>query len=214
MESHIYGIQGDIVSKEAVKDYIRRVKEYNSNGVVLCIDTEEETRDNINTNGAFNVYLEMKDKAYIDFLGKGFDVGGITRGKENHEAWSIDWEDILFVTPRNMNQYRNYMISDSEYINTAKRRLQSLLDKGYKREEIKGIIPKSYSPMSLSIKEMILDEILVPLYSKQDELIRSGLKSFGVQGMIIGDRLFPVEFNRRERFAKKEFFEKLNDNER
>lgn len=203
MENLIYGIQGDIVGKEAVKDYISKVKQYNPNGVILCIDTEEETRNNVNTNGAFNVYLEMKNKVYIDFLGKGFDIGGITRGKENHESWIIDWKDILFVTPRNMNKYRSHIISDSTYINSAKRRLQSLLDKGYSKEEIKGIIPKNYSQMPLSIKEMILDEILLPLYYKQDELMHSGLKSFGVQGMIIEDKLFPVEFNRRERFAEK-----------
>ena len=46
---------------------------------------------------------------------------------------------------------------------------------------------------------------------KREGLIRDGLKSFGVQGMIIDGKLFPIEFNRKERFAEKSFFDGRND---
>ena len=204
----LFGVEGNFVRKDGVKDYIKRVKQSNPNGVVLCIDTEEGTQEKVKTDGAFNVYLNMGERVYIDFLGKGFDMGAITKGKENHESWSIDWQDILFITPNKMNRYRQYIISDEEYIASARRRLQHLLNIGYKREDIQGKIPKSYSPMPLSIKEMLLDEIVMPLYYKKNELAQNGLKSFGVQGMIINRELFPIEFNRMERFAQKSVFER------
>ena len=53
---------------------------------------------------------------------------------------------------------------------------------------------------------MLLDEILLPLYCKKDDLIKNGLNSFGVQGMVLEGKLFPIEFNRKERFASKELF--------
>lgn len=81
-----FGVEGNFVRKDGVENYIQRVKQSNPNGVVLCIDTEEGTQEKIKTDGAFNVYLQMNDKIFIDFLGKGFDMGAITKGKENHES--------------------------------------------------------------------------------------------------------------------------------
>ncbi len=203
----LFGVEGNFVRKSEVQNYIQRVKASNPNGVVLCIDTEEGTQEKVKTDGAFNVYFEVDNKLFIDFLGKGFDMGAITKGKENHESWGIDWEDILFVKPRNMNRYRDHIISDEEYLDSARRRLQHLINIGYKREEIKGKIPRYYSPMPLSVKEMILDEIVFPLYKKKIDLVRDGLKSFGVQGMILDGQLFPIEINRRERFIERSLLE-------
>ena len=207
LENHRhYGVEGNFVKKKEVERYIQRVKQSNPNGVVLCIDTEEGTQEKVKTDGAFNVYFQMEDKVYVDFLGKGFDMGAITKGKENHESWTIDWEEVLFVTPANMNKYRKRIISNEDYLESARRRLQHLINIGYTREQIKGKIPRIYTPMTASIKEMLLDDIVFPLYCKRGDLIQDGLKSFGVQGMIIDGKLFPIEFNRKERFAPKEFF--------
>lgn len=197
--------------RENVQNYIQRVKQSNPNGVVLCIDTEEGTQEKVKTDGAFNVYFQMGEKVFIDFLGKGFDMGAITKGKENHEAWIIDWEDILFATPNNMNQYRQRIISDTDYLESAKRRLEHLLKLGYTREQIKGKIPKHYSSMPLYIREKLLDDIVLPIYLQRGELAKEGLKSFGVQGMILGGELFPIEFNRQVRMAEKSFFKKDNN---
>lgn len=203
-----FGVEGHFVRKTEVEDYIRRVKQNNPNGVVLCVDTEEGTKEKIKTDGAFNVYFNMYDKMYIDFLGKGFDMGAITKGKENHETWTVDWEDILFVTPNNMNRYRQHVISDDDYLNSARRRLQHLLNIGYSPDDIRGKIPRTYSPMSSSIKEILLEKIVFPIYCKSEELVRDGLRSFGVQGMVLNHELFPIEFNREVRFAEKSLLQK------
>lgn len=138
------------------------------------------------------------------FLLITFDVGGITKGRENHETWFFDWDDALFVTPYNMNRYNHTITTQEQYLDSAKRRLRQLLDLGYSREYIRGKVPKTYSPMPNSIKERLLDDIVFPLYQKRISLKRSGLKSFGVQGMIIDGQLCPIEFNRPERFSTKD----------
>ena len=61
---------------------------------------------------------------------------------------------------------------------------------------------------------MLLNEIILPLYCKKDELARSGLKSFGVQGMVLNYELFPIEFNRMERFAEKSVLAQTKEDER
>ena len=200
--------------KDGVENYINRVKRSNPNGVVLCIDTEDGTHEKIKTQGAFNVYFQTGKKIYIDYLGKGFDMGAITKGKENHESWVFDWEEALFVKPKDMNEHGYTKISDEDYLESARRRLRHLLNIGYSPDEIRGKIPKTYSPMPMWIKDMLLEEIVMPLYYKEEVLKQEGLKSFGVQGMIIKDKLFPIEFNREQRFAEKKFLEKPQDEER
>ena len=199
-----YGVEGNFVTKSDVEEYIQRVKRNNPRGVVLCIDTEEGTQEKVKTDGAFNVYLNIGEKVFIDFLGKGFDMGAITKGKEVHESWTFDWDDALFITPRNMNKYRNFIISDEDYLASGRSRLAHLINLGYNPEDIKGHIPRRYTPMDVTIKKMLLDEILFPLYCEQDKLKASGLYSLGVQGMVLQGRLFPIEINRNSRFASKE----------
>lgn len=210
----LYGVEGRFARKSDVEEYVRRVKEKNPNGVVVCIDTEEGTHEKIKTDGAFNVYIQLYDKVFVDYLGKGFDMGAITKGKEIHESWVIDWKDVLFLKPNNINNERTFLISQNDYLESARRRLTHLLNIGYKPEDIKGKIPKNYSPMSIVIKDMLINEIIIPLYFQKNKLKETGLNSFGVQGMIIDNKLFPIEFNREERFSTKDFYDKKGEIER
>ena len=209
-----YGIEGRFARKTDVEEYVGRVKEKNPNGVVVCIDTEEGTHEKIKTDGAFNVYMQLYDKVFVDYLGKGFDMGAITKGKEIHESWVIDWKDVLFLKPSNINEQRTFLISQDDYLESARRRLAHLLNIGYEPEEIKGKIPKTYTPMSLTIKDMLINDVIVPLYFQKNKLKVAGLNSFGVQGMIINKERFPIEVNREARFSKKGFYDKKDETER
>lgn len=60
-----YGVEGRFARKTDVEEYVRRVKEKNPNGVVVCIDTEEGTHEKIKTDGAFNVYMQLYMIKYL-----------------------------------------------------------------------------------------------------------------------------------------------------
>lgn len=183
------GVRGTAVNKTKVAEYIDKVKEHNPNGVVLCMDTDVENQNQSKSiDGSFNVHFEWGKKVYIDYLGIGFDVGGITKGEENHERWSIDWNDLLFVKPNNMNRHRTHLISDEEYKKSAERKIQALRNNNnFSEEEAQKRVPQKYKTMPLSIKQALLDKIVLEIYSKKTELQKLGLKSsFGVQGMIRG----------------------------
>ncbi len=209
------GVRGTVATKDEVEAYIKDVKKHNPDGVVLCVDTNTENEGK-RIDGSFNVYFEWGEKVYIDYLGQGFDVGGITKGEDRHEVFVIDWDKILFVKPGNLNEYRKYLISDDEYKKSAVRKRQFIMKKSKcSEEEARKIVPDTYKQMPDSIKEELLDKIVFQIYSKGDEVKRFGLKSFGVQGMIRDKELFPVEINRRERFIEKGELEKKKiDNQR
>ena len=61
--------------------------------------------------------------------------------------------------------------------------------------------------------EKLLNEIIFEIYSKKQECQRLGLKSsFGIQGMIRGGELFPIEINSPlERSIAKGFLENKSD---
>ena len=52
-----YGVEGRFARKTDVEEYVRRVKEKNPNGVVVCIDTEEGTHEKIK-----NIFENLLDK--------------------------------------------------------------------------------------------------------------------------------------------------------
>lgn len=202
-------------SENAVKNYIEEVKKSNPDGVVLCMDTNT-VQKNRSIDGSFNVYFEYGKKVFIDYLTVGFDVGGITKGKENHECYGIEWEELLFVKPNNMNQHRTYLVTPEKYVESAERKINFYMEKaGCSRDEAEQKVPQTYKPMPLYIKQLLLDKIVFPIYQKADEIKRLGLKSFGIQGMIRGGELFPIEVNRRERFAdltiQKSFERQVNE---
>ena len=195
-------------SEDAVREYIEAVKKSNPDGVVLCMNTNT-VQKNLPIEGSFNVYFEYGKKVYIDYLGAGFDVGGITKGEEMHECYVIDWNELLFVKPNNLNTYRSYLITQEEYVESAERRIDFYIKKdGCGRDKAREKVPQKYKPMPLYIKQLLLDEIIFPIYVKADEIKRLGLESFGIQGMIRNGNLFPIEVNRRERFAAKQDTEK------
>lgn len=210
-EKPTLGVRGCAVKKDEVENYIKNVKSSNPDGCVLCMDTKTEQK-NKSIDGSFNVYFDFGEKIYIDYLGAGFDVGGITKGEEKHECYVIEWKDLLFVKPNNMNQYRIHLVTPWEYKESAERKIDFYMKKDKcSRDEAKQKVPQKYKPMPLYIKQLLLDKIVFSVYAKKDDVKRFGLESFGIQGMIRDGELFPIEVNRLERFAEKEELVRLSD---
>lgn len=214
-EKPITGIRGRGANKNEIGDYIGYVKEKNPVAFVICMDTNTEKRRN-NIDGSFNVYFDWEKMVYIDFLGKGFDVGGLTKGEEKpHEIYCIPWEDLLFVKPNTMNQYRVFLASDSLYSQSVNRKRKHLVEHaGVSEEEAKQMIPEKYQPVSTSVKEEIIDRIIFGMFTKRRVLTELKIKSFGIQGMIRDGELAPIEVYRRERFIDKELFKEIESRER
>jgi hypothetical protein len=203
-EKPTLGVRGGVFSKAQVLDYINEVKKNNIDGVVLCIETNLEKKQPP-IDCSFNVYFEWDKKVYIDYLTKGFDVGGITKGEDNHEVFEINFKDILFVTPENMNNYRTYLISSKTYKESLERKIKYIMDKKHcTYEEVLKEFNIEYVPMSLEVKRLLLEDIILEILLKKDEISKLNLKSFGVQGMVRDGILFPVEVNRSDRFKEKD----------
>ena len=72
------------------------------------------------TKGAIMVVFEKGDRVLIDYVGPGFDVGDITRGKTIHTAISIPWNSIYEKPIHNNKDAKMigeglFQITDNQY---------------------------------------------------------------------------------------------------
>lgn len=205
------GIRGCALLKEKIPDYIELVKKTNPNGVVLCIDTKIENKKTI-ISGSFNVHFECYNCIIVEYLGQGFDIGGITKGEDIHETYYIPWDEVLFA--ENMNRYLKYKITDEEYETSAKRKIEYLIaNNELSKEQAIQQIPTTYHPISNEIHRMIYNEIIIPILANENITYKLGSSSFGIQGMIREDSeknyiLQPVEIRTSKRHVEEEFYNK------
>lgn len=205
-------VRGQTFHKENIPTYVEKVKQADEEGKVLCLETEEGANERIYTDGGFNILIEPLHQVIIEWVGKGFDSRELTEHKAAHESWSIPWEEILFAKPNRMKEYKRGQIEQSAYEKTAEERESFLIESAkefsenssYTKEKIRQYMPRQYQTIPVSIMEKLLDQIIFPIYTQSEEIRRSGMIRFGVQGNVVQQKLIPFEIALPERMIKKE----------
>ena len=90
-------------------------------------------------------------------------MGAITKGKEIHESWVIDWKDVLFLKPSNINEQRTFLISQDDYLESARRRLAHLLNIVEAVQENKPFIMNVYRCVDRQKIESYLNKLTYQL---------------------------------------------------
>lgn len=80
-------IRGRDVKLDDINNYLKEVKRCTEDGVILMSKHPSTMltghyTPRYKTNGAIMVVFEKEDRILIDYVGPGFDVGDITRGKQ------------------------------------------------------------------------------------------------------------------------------------
>lgn len=160
------------------------------------------------TKGAIMVVFEKGNRILIDYVGPGFDVGDITRGKTMHTAISVSWDNIYEKTIHNY-KYARFMkddlfqITDEQYEVSRENRIRELTQ-NLKEKDVKKIahaIPKKTPKMSYKLFEQLYSECI-------DKVIYSGIqipnKPFGIMMNIYGDKFCVFEVWNIERSLTKD----------
>lgn len=209
-------IGGVTCPKDKVENYFKEAMKKEREPYFLCMEFEEGTNERVDTQGAFLLDVTIGGNVHIGHTGLCFDCRELTKGKAEHETWTIPWDEILFMKSSNHRKYHIQTISQKGYRDSAIERMQFLI-KEYpeRKEEIINKMPKQYSPIKPYILENLIEQVLVPLYSQRSELLSDGLEKFDVELNILKDgRLVPMEICRPERFiVKKQETQKCRDDE-
>ena len=196
---------GQTFDRDRVKDYICEVTNSVPGAVIILQDMKKGTNERIYTQGGVCLDIKIGDYIYIDYVGPSFDAREICLGKATHETWNIPWAEVPFMKDDAINKYKIYQVDQEMYIQTTKDRIEFLIKAFPERvDEIFAQMPKSYKGISRSIFTDVRDKIIFPLWMQQEQLLKDGLDSLGVEINISREGiLVPMEIQVPDRFKEK-----------
>ena len=195
-------IRGRDVKLENINEYLKEVKECTEEGVILMSKHPSTMltghyTPRYKTNGAIMVVFEKGNKILIDYVGSGFDVGDITRGKTVHTALDIPW-DSIYEKPKYNYRYSKmikgnwFQISHKQYQISRENRIRELIVnlKEKNSAEVISSIPIETPKLSYELFEKLYTECI-------DKVIYSGLrttnKPYGIMMNIYEDKFCVFE---------------------
>jgi hypothetical protein len=186
--------RGESGDKNLVKEYINKVKKIDDEAVVIIL-INNNFCNRYDMNGGFNISFFYNKEIIVDFVGKGFDGGEITRGVDVHETWVIPFDDAIFFDEKNFNRYRIEINRD--YSLSRNRRIAFLSSLGENKKLMEKAIPINYEGMKPELMKIICQQIIYPLLS-----IAEKMGHFCVPGNVHSDNSLTVfEIWKSERTA-------------
>lgn len=203
--TEIPNVHGVTRQKQYISDYMRDVSKIVSNPYFICLELEPGSNERIYTSGGFVLDVNIGQDVRIGYVGPGFDCGELTKGQAEHESWHIPWDRRALRRQDCIERYRVGKITQSGYAETAIKRMAFLI-KEYpnRKQEIIDNFSKQYQGISPELFRKLQDEVLLPLWERQEELVADGLQHFGVEMNVVKDnRLVPFEIETPEIFKVK-----------
>ena len=141
--------RGRELKVEDINEFLCECKQKNKEAVLLCFQFPSmyftgKYMSRYERTGAFNIVIDWEKGIHIDFVGKGFDGGELTKGKNNsHTQMYIPWY-LLEWSPDFIWDFANLKnISKDDYELSRKRRLDFLKEVGYPIGKVEESIPQS-----------------------------------------------------------------------
>lgn len=194
-------VPGRWSNKEHVINFIKEVNKQNKNAVIVYIEEKELNEASlIYTHGGFNIHFHLNKYIYIDYVCPYFDVSDITSGKTTHQSWKIPFEEIVFISAKNINKYNIFTISDGAFnISWNARKKKMFMEHSNRIEEINKIENK-FTKCPNSVLNLIIDKIILPICNNIEDLKIYTGNEFGVQFNVNNKGKIEVyEINRPER---------------
>lgn len=205
-------IRGRDVKLDNINNYLSEVKKCSKDGVILMSKHPSTMltghyTPRYKTNGAIMAVFEKEDRILIDYVGPGFDVGDITRGKTIHTAISIPWDSIYEKHIHNYKDARMigeglFQITDEQYQVSRSNRIKELTLnlKEQEIDEIEDSIPKKTPKLDYKLFRQLYDECI-------DKIIYGNFqmpsKPFGIMMNIYEDKFCVFEVWNIERSISK-----------
>ena len=205
-------IRGRDVKLDNINSYLSEVKKCSKDGVILMSKHPSTMltghyTPRYKTNGAIMAVFEKGDRILIDYVGPGFDVGDITRGKTIHTAISIPWDSMHEKPIRNYKDARMigeglFQITDEQYQVSRNNRIKELTLNLNEQEidEIEDSIPKKTPKLDYKLFKQLCDECI-------DKIIYGNFqmpsKPFGIMMNIYEDKFCVFEVWNIERSISK-----------
>ncbi len=206
-------IRGRDVKLDDINNYLKEVKKCTEDGVILMSKHPSTMltghyTPRYKTNGAIMVVFEKEDRILIDYVGPGFDVGDITRGKTVHTAIQIPWNSIYEKPTHNYKDAQMvwkglFQINDDQYKVSRNNRINELVSnlKEQEVQEIEESIPKETPHLDYGLFKKLYNECIDKIIYGDFQMPR---KPFGIMLNIYEDKFCVFEVWNIERSISKD----------
>lgn len=191
------GINPDIPS------ILSKVKELDPEGVMVLFDLCHKPSERCERYAGISLGVSMGKGVYIDAVGKGFDGREVSKGLDCHERYFIPWFDLRKVTISNFRRYRTYLISQEEYEESRKNRVDFLKSLDLKEEAFSSYIPNIYQEIPDFIWLDVILNVIKKIEDKQEELEKAGLYEFAISGHTEGEKWYPWQMFDKSRYCSR-----------
>ena len=174
-----------------ILETLKKVKAENKDGVLILFHLNVKSSERYERYAGISVGISLGNRIYIDAVGKGFDGREVLKGISCHERYSIPWVDIRRVNISNFKDYRTYLISDNDYQESRKERIDYLESCGISKDVLELNIPNNYKEIPNFIWLDIIKNIIKVLEKSEDLLRSSNFLEFNLSGHTEEDRFRP-----------------------
>lgn len=197
--SLIEGIESNGLKTDIV-ELFDKIKSKNKHGVVLFFDLEGDPSKRYTYDAGVSINVNLYNDVCIEAVSKGFDGREISKGVCVHERYLIPWFELRGLTIDNFKKYLIYKISQEDYIETRKNRIDFLKSLGEDPNDFIRYIPSLYEDIQDYIWEDLIQKILVNLYKKEDILEKSKFKHFAIGGNAHDKKCFIWQMYNKDRY--------------
>lgn len=134
---------------EDINSFLTECRKIKPKAVLLCyyhasLYFTGKIIERFNTKGAINVIIDWGKSVDFDYVGPGFDGGELTRGRNSsHSHIHIPWYLTDWPAHFIWNKINVCNISQIDYKNSRKRRIDSLAEISYEKDVMEKKIPLS-----------------------------------------------------------------------
>lgn len=170
--------RGRDIKVETLKEHYIDMLSYSSSEIVLLCFQHPSVYftgkfiERWNISGGANILILWGEQIIIEYVGKGFDVGDLTRGITSpHQRFAIPWSirnhNIMTIW-ENVNKE---CIGKEGYNYSCAIRQKTLQKMGYKEEKLKEHIPGAFCPISFTEFKELYRECVSPVLAKKNMFI-------------------------------------------
>lgn len=188
--------------KEDFLDTLRRVKEKDSQGVLVLFNVDNIPSERYERYAGISVGVDVGKCVYIDAVGKGFDGREVSKSICTHERYYIPWFELRSCCIENFKKYQTYQIDNNEYQKTRLDRVKFLESLGLDYQLFGSFIPETYEPIPDFIWLSIIKNLLKGLEKKEDILVTEDFKHFAISGHTEGKYFSPWQMFDKNRYQR------------
>lgn len=195
-------ISGRNLKVDQLNAYLSEIKKCCSDGIVLvCQNPANQIYGRgikrCETDGGVMIVFEENQYIYIEYVGRGFDVGDISKGRTVHSSLRIPWElrlenpSFLYKFITFQDSMMSYFISEEDYKTSRSERIYNLVN-DLKEDDVNFIesqIPHHSSKLDLRLFTLLYTDFIEKVLT-QNEIPRD---KFGIMINIYKDYLFAFE---------------------